>query len=597
MTNKQNNDDKHSNINNENEMIPSASKNELTPIILNGEAIPKNFSIEPNGTLIMYIRNSKGKETPIEIAEKVYIISSRSIEVSDAKAGNELEEYWTIKWIQDGMVATATHRKDLIFKNIDMINLPIHPNRIKENKEFLYEFKKVNEFIIETKKMGSKLGWRKDGFLLPNTFIDNTGKETDEYSFNENKPGMKDIVESTKPKGRLSRWENLVESLIEYPLAIVGVYVSFASVLASKLEANTFIFEWAGITTSGKSTALRLAASVWGNPASETGGIFQSWNTTVVGVEQKVNALNHLPIFLDDTKQNKNSHDISNLAYMLAQGQGRARGRTKNGEVGMHEITKWKNIALSTGEQKITQFSRDGGAAGRALIITDSIFGPNNEEVVDKINRDVKRYHGLAGKEFVKFIMENRDSLEDWQDELYDLEDAYAKSETNDVMKRLSKNMALIEFTAKYVHQCFGWDWDYKQIVSTAWKTIKDNNEEADRPRQAYEAVIDNIHRFESRFISSKNGEVPSNCYGEWFITGEVDGVPQKENVVRIYTTVMKEILKQEGFVEFETIMSQMKSRKFLANTAKGKNYVRYTRNGKKVSFYELDLTILDNEE
>jgi len=87
---------------------------------------------------------------------------------------------------------------------------------------------------------------------------------------------------------------------------MVGVYVAFASVLSPMITgAPLFGVEWAGPTSSGKTTAMQVAASVWGDPDTEAGKVMQTWDSTRVGIERTAAFLQHLPLFLDDTKHAK----------------------------------------------------------------------------------------------------------------------------------------------------------------------------------------------------------------------------------------------------------------------------------------------------
>ncbi|MGO4185338.1 DUF927 domain-containing protein [Paenibacillus sp. TAF43_2] len=561
--------------------------------------IPSKFKLQDDGSLAIVI-TTKGTQSLVEIAATIYFIISRREEISPKKEGDESEEIWTLQWFQDGKSYTKTDKKDAILNNLHRLSMPINHNRIKENIEYLYQFWTVNKRFLPVKRMYSKLGWLPDGFLFPDLFIDNKGIESDFISFNDIKTGMSEIIQSMKSKGMLDKWEELIHEVKEYPLVMIGVYVSFASVLVNPLETDSFIFEWAGLTSSGKSISQSLAVSVWGNPSSDIGGIYSKWNATVVGIEQMAAALNHLPLFLDDTKQAKNESDVARLAYQLADGKGKARGTSKNGTVGLAETSTWKNITISTGEKKLTQFSNDGGSAARTLIITDAPFGGTNTEIVNKIKRTIQRYHGTAGKAFVKYLLKNPISFDTYKEMLYNLEDQYADKEKNDVVKRQSKHMALIELTAKLVHDCFSWDWDYKPIISTAWESIKKENEEVDRPKQAFEVALDYANRYERNFILTMNGPVPNDCYGEWFAKSSTfsyddETMPhEKEVYVRFYTTKLEEILRKEGFNEVKTIISEWNRRGYLGRTKAGKNVFQATRHGKKVSFYEIRSDVLE---
>ena len=161
------------------------------------------------------------------------------------------------------------------------------------------------------------------------------------------------------------------DGLKGYPNVMIGVYASLASVLSHILKVDSFIFEWSGETSKGKTVTLKVAASVWGNPSTGQGGIIKKWNVTPVNIERTASLLNNLPLFLDDTKDLSRTKIISNLIYNLASGQGKGRGSIKGSQITRY----WNNISFSTGEQKITTFTKDGGTAARVFPIVGLPFG------------------------------------------------------------------------------------------------------------------------------------------------------------------------------------------------------------------------------
>lgn len=64
--------------------------------------------------------------------------------------------------------------------------------------------------------------------------------------------------------GSAAGWSQAVSLLAPYPCAILSVYGSLAPVLLSIIQAPNFCIDWSGFTSTGKTTVLRVAASVWG---------------------------------------------------------------------------------------------------------------------------------------------------------------------------------------------------------------------------------------------------------------------------------------------------------------------------------------------
>ena len=74
---------------------------------------------------------------------------------------------------------------------------------------------------------------------------------------------------------------------------------SFASVLLEPLGCLPFFVHLWGVDSgTGKTVALMVAASVWGDPA--IGNYVKTFDGTVVGLEKTAAFLNELPLCLDE---------------------------------------------------------------------------------------------------------------------------------------------------------------------------------------------------------------------------------------------------------------------------------------------------------
>jgi uncharacterized protein (DUF927 family) len=172
-----------------------------------------------------------------------------------------------------------------------------------------------------------------------------------------------------------------------------------------------YVHMWGG-TGTGKTVALMLAASVWGDP--NVGKYIKTHDATAVGLEKTAAFLNHLPLCLDELQLTRNGKgQISHDVYKLAQGVGRTRG-TKFG--GVERTPTWRNCILSTGETPITNQNAGAGAVNRVIDIeckTGEAVITDGHMVVEILRAN----YGWAGKKFVNYLYNSKGLIEDIKEE------------------------------------------------------------------------------------------------------------------------------------------------------------------------------------
>lgn len=104
-------------------------------------------------------------------------------------------------------------------------------------------------------------------------------------------------------QGALDDWVTLVNSLDRerYMIPQIAVITAFVPPLQRHLESPNFILDIYGATCSGESTALKLAASVYGSHF-DPGSLIYQWMNTKLAVEQPAGVCRQLPVYLDDAQ-------------------------------------------------------------------------------------------------------------------------------------------------------------------------------------------------------------------------------------------------------------------------------------------------------
>ena len=192
--------------------------------------------------------------------------------------------------------------------------------------------------------------------------------------------------------------------------ARVILAASFASPLLEPLGCLPFFVHLWGVDSgTGKTVALMLAASVWGNP--QIGDYIKTFDSTVVGCEKTAAFLNHLPLCLDELQLSKDSRGRSSFdVYRLAEGVGRTRGN-KSG--GVDRTPTWRNTILTTGESPLTGTSAGAGAVNRVIDIECAVGEPAVPEGCGMwLSGLLKRHYGHAGQQFVRRLYGDSDALD-----------------------------------------------------------------------------------------------------------------------------------------------------------------------------------------
>ncbi|MCQ6307615.1 DUF927 domain-containing protein, partial [Bacillus cereus] len=102
-----------------------------------------------------------------------------------------------------------------------------------------------------------------------------------------------------------------------------------------------------GSTSTGKTTALKVAASVWG-----TNQLVNEFNATKVSVERKAAFLNSFPLLLDDSRK-ADERLLQSFVYTFSGGRSKGRGSVGGSQ---REYT-WRNIMLTTGEVSLNEYA------------------------------------------------------------------------------------------------------------------------------------------------------------------------------------------------------------------------------------------------
>lgn len=351
------------------------------------------------------------------------------------------------------------------------------------------------------------------------------------------------IFEAIKIKGDFTLWLNIARKCrADSLIARIMLSASFASVIIKHIGGLPFFAHlWSCESGTGKTVALMLAASVWGNP--ELGTYIQSFNSTVVGHEKMAAFLNNIPLCIDELQLSKDANGKSKFdVYQLAQGVGRTRGN-KSG--GVDKTPTWSNCILTTGETPIV---RDGAGAGAVNRVID-LECPTGEKVIkdgQTVANIVKLNYGHAGKKFV----ENLDV-----EKAKELYNEYFKTlNTTNTTEKQSMAAAIIMTADKLASEMFFNDGVIKIDDLQRFLASK---ESVDVGSRGYKYVCDwvavNIGYFLESTGCSQSDNMPSKIYGQ----------KSDEDWIYINQSIFRNVAEDGGY-NSKALLSYLKSKNLI---------------------------------
>jgi putative DNA primase/helicase len=265
-----------------------------------------------------------------------------------------------------------------------------------------------------------RVGWHGPVYVLPSGSIASKAiaSEGQRYVF-QSDSGMEDTF---RRHGALEAWRDSVAALaVGNSRLAFALCCAFAGPLLRLVGMESGGFHFRGDSSQGKTTALKVAASVWGRPS-----YMQRWRTTDNALE--ATAVQHCDctLILDEFGQ-LDPRVAGECAYMLANDQ--EKGRATRGGLARKRRT-WRLLFLSSGEVSLSDHMAEAGKRTRAGmevrmldVPLDAGMGMGGIEVLhgqegagalaDAIVSAATREYGTAGRAWLEWLCERVDVLPD----------------------------------------------------------------------------------------------------------------------------------------------------------------------------------------
>jgi putative DNA primase/helicase len=216
----------------------------------------------------------------------------------------------------------------------------------------------------------------------------------------------------------LALWQNHVAApAMGNSRLVLALCAAFAGLAIGLLPSQgTFGLHLRGSSSTGKSTALAVAASIFG-PA---GRVIRNWRATDNGVEAMAEAHHHRLLILDEIAQ-IDPHSAAQVGYTLGNGIGKERasgaGRSRqpaswqlvflsSGEISLEEkIAEWAGAPAMREGQRVMDLPAD---AGQGFGLFDTLHGfSDGAALSDHLKAITSRSTGDVAVAFVERLAHN----------------------------------------------------------------------------------------------------------------------------------------------------------------------------------------------
>jgi hypothetical protein len=204
-----------------------------------------------------------------------------------------------------------------------------------------------------------RTGYRDNGFIFPKS--ESVGVVPTPIWDSDATPDLPIGLE----RGTLAGWNTRIGQLCEWsnPLMFAVTVALAGACLAYVNLPETAVFNFAGLSSTGKTTLARVTASVFGAPLP-----LPNWNSTPRGLEELAAYYNDLALILNDTEAFPDDAPalrkaLKSVAQIIPEGQSKTRSVSVSGRTKQLRAHIWRTFGLSTSIKTAEELAREANSS------------------------------------------------------------------------------------------------------------------------------------------------------------------------------------------------------------------------------------------
>lgn len=393
--------------------------------------------------------------------------------------------------------------------------------------------KAIIDYIVraepkELRRYTNKTGWNNNNslFIFPDETIGGDGLYFHNSGNNQ-----------YKTSGTLEAWRETIGAVSAgNPIIQLVIMGAFAGSLLKFSNLDGGGLHLYGNSSKGKSTALKVASSVWGDYHE----YIHSWNTTANGIEEYSKCHNDTMLALDEL-QNANAKTAGAIVYNILNGTPKMRASVRNNAVSVANAERWRIFAISTGENDISGFLAESKGqaikAGQTVRLIDinidsrqyGAFDDTKDYPPDKFAMLLEDYassnYGTAGRGFISYLIHHKPDIKNLHSQAIDTLQLDGLSTEE---RRAGKLLALLQVAGELAISAKLVNWqahEPRQAVTEAFKSWQRNRGASglslidNQILAGYKRyTAENLHALVNNSIKHQHVEPPKIAIKGWYI-------------------------------------------------------------------------------
>lgn len=256
---------------------------------------------------------------------------------------------------------------------------------------------------------GATFGWLtkgsiEEGFIYNGTLFTSDG---------EHRPmAVADpvIADQYKPKGELAPWQAACDIIVghgRHDLEAIIASAFAAPLIKFTGHSGLIMAAYSEASGRGKTTAMKIAQSVWGDPKRA----LQQLDDTQNAVFKKIGQIKNLPMYWDEIKGDENLKNFVRLIFAMSSGKEKSRMRS---DTTMNLSGTWKTLLVSANNDSLIDFiiaQTKQTKAGLMRVfeyeVTSMATGDYTTSMVQAMIGELDENYGVVGREYAEFLGSN----------------------------------------------------------------------------------------------------------------------------------------------------------------------------------------------
>jgi hypothetical protein len=426
-------------------------------------------------------------------------------------------EYVELTYMSNGSTKTKTVPKQtiaIVANLLDMseFGVPVTSASALDVVRFLDAWVAKNRESFPSFVAVDQLGWDGDHFIFPTRIIGDTSGET--IHFIESSIDASAYAQA----GTLEAWVETIRELKTFPDAVVGrflLYAGFTGLVLEPLNRRPFIVHLHGDTSTSKTTALRMIASIFGVPVE--GKAMIKWHNTTNFLTRYMEKLKNVPLIIDESS-GETRPIFESMIYMMEGGMGKGKA-LKSDPTGTAALRSFRCAVFSSGEPPVLSPDFLSGAQVRVIEFESCPWGAElQRKTYERWFSKLTSNYGHAADVFIKRFLEVRSSV-DW-DRSFAGDD-----QLSPVENRVKKFINLVSICGEIVNELFDLKFDVKKDCDRIFDTLRST---LTLKTKSAERILQDIHDFyaenQASFLEVKHDDMTNTNVAAVPKTGKVFG-------------------------------------------------------------------------